>query len=156
MARFFTFVAIGARLLSIAAGTHNHGHHESYYDGYETVDSKDFPVQIRMAFQGPTAMMVSWNTFGKQQQPMVRYGKKVDNLDCHASSDVSVTYPTSLTYNNHVNITGLEPDTMYYYLPHGSNASEPFSFRTARPAGNLNSFTAAIVVDSTAPQVRLL
>jgi hypothetical protein len=28
-----------------------------YNDGYETVDSATDPVQIRLAYQGPTAMM---------------------------------------------------------------------------------------------------
>ena len=28
-----------------------------YYDGYETVNSATDPVQIRLAYQGPTAMM---------------------------------------------------------------------------------------------------
>ena len=122
-------------------------HPGNFYDGYETVDSKSFPVQIRMSFQGPTAMMVSWNTFGKQNQPTVHYGTTANNLNKLATSDVSVTYSTSLTYNNHVNITNLEADTKYYYLPRGSNATKPFTFRTAKPAGNMKTFTAAIVVD---------
>lgn len=64
-----------------------------------------------------------------------------------ASSNDSTTYPTSLTYNNHVNITGLLPNTTYYYLPSNSNRTTPYSFRTARVAGDMSPFSVAVVVD---------
>lgn len=60
---------------------------------------------------------------------------------------MSVTYPTSLTYNNHVNITGLAPYTTYYYLPQDSNVTTLYSFTTARAAGDETPFTVGIVVD---------
>ena len=68
-------------------------------------------------------------------------------LYASASSNDSTTYPTSLTYNNHVNITGLLPNTTYYYLPAGSNRTTPYSFRTARVAGDMTEFSVAVVVD---------
>ena len=64
-----------------------------------------------------------------------------------ASSSVSITYPTSLTYNNHVNITGLLPDTTYFYLPQYSNATTPYSFTTSRAAGDMTPYTVAVIVD---------
>lgn len=75
------------------------------------------------------------------------YGVSSDALTLTASSSVSVTYATSLTYNNHVNITGLLPFTTYYYLPQHSNATTPYSFTTARVAGDSSPYTVGVVID---------
>jgi len=58
-----------------------------------------------------------------------------------------MTYPTSLTYNNHVNVTGLLPHTKYYYLPQNSNVTTPYSFTTARLAGDSTPFTIGVAAD---------
>ena len=92
-------------------------------------------------------MTVSWNTFSKLSRPTVRYGSSPDALSHLATSEVSVTYPTSLTYNNHVKINGLEPDTLYYYLPQCSNSTKPYTMRTSREAGNDKPYTVAVAVD---------
>ena len=125
-----------------------------YFDGYETVGAVE-PVQMRLAYQGPNSMkvcseaiccqrevvltnnliIVSWNTFTQLTNPTVNYGLTPDALTQTASSSVSVTYQSSLTWNNHVNITGLLPFTTYYYLPENSNTTTPYSFTTARAAG---------------------
>ncbi len=105
------------------------------------------PMQIRLAYAGPTAMYVSWNTYSQISHPTVRFGRFSWALDRTASSDVSVTYPTSTTYNNHVKITGLEPGTKYYYLPEYSNTTIPYSFTTSRVAGDQTPFTVAYVAD---------
>ncbi len=52
--------------------------------------------QIRLAYSGPTAMVVSWNTFEKLDNPTVKYGLSKDQLVHTASSTESVTYQTSL------------------------------------------------------------
>lgn len=72
-------------------------------------------MQHRLAYAGDTGMHVSWNTYSQLSKPTVRYGTSPHNLNMEASSNISVTYQTSTTYNNHVKITGLEPDTLYYY-----------------------------------------
>lgn len=118
-----------------------------YNDGYETVDSATYPLQIRIAYQGTEAMMVSWNTFKQLEKPTVHYGEHPWHLDQVATSQESITYPTSLTYNNHVNITGLRPDTMYFYLPSGVNYTKPYSFKTGKVAGDMKPFEVAVVVD---------
>ena len=106
------------------------------------------PMQVRLAYAGSTGMHVSWNTYGKLDNPTVHWGTTSDNLCNSASSSVSVTYETSSTYNNHVKITGLKPDTMYYYLPqYSSNTTTPYSFRTSRITGDHTPFLAAVVVD---------
>lgn len=106
--------------------------------------------QIRLAYAGDTGMFVSWNTFNQISRPTVRYGVSPHALTKTASSNVSVTYRTSLTYNNHVKITDLKSNTMYYYLPEhllNMNNTTPYSFKTSRPAGDGESYTAAVVVD---------
>lgn len=118
-----------------------------YFDGYENVSSAAAPVQMRLAYSGTNGMIVSWNTFEKLATPSVRYGLTPGSLNKNASSDVSYTYPTALTYNNHVNITGLTANTTYYYVPSGSNATKPFSFTTGRQAGDMTPFNVAVVVD---------
>lgn len=69
------------------------------------------------------------------------------SLDMEASSNVSVTYQTSTTYGNHVKITGLKPDTLYYYRPIYDNCTTPYTFKTSKPAGDGSSMTVAVVVD---------
>lgn len=109
-------------------------------------DNQTVPMQVRLAYAGDSGMTVSWNTYSQLSQPSVRYGKHPDHLNKVASSDVSVTYKTSTTYNNHVKITGLEPDTVYWYQPMYGNAA-PLSFKTSRRAGDEEPYTVAVVVD---------
>lgn len=107
--------------------------------------------QVRLAYAGDTGMYVSWNTFVHLNNPTVNYGLSANSLNLTASSNVSITYPTSLTYNNHVKITGLKPDTLYYYVPVGllkdNTTTLPYSFRTSRPSGDGTPYSIAIVVD---------
>jgi len=105
------------------------------------------PMQLRLAYAGSTGMVVSWNTFAQLAGPTVYYGRSPGQLTQRATSNVSVTYPTSTTYNNHVKITGLAPDTTYYYIPQNSNSTTPLSFKTTRPVGDTTPYTVAVVVD---------
>ncbi|KAE8162829.1 Metallo-dependent phosphatase [Aspergillus tamarii] len=91
-----------------------------------------FPMQLRLAYAGGNGMMVSWNIYSQLAKPTVRYGRKPNHLD---QEEVSVTYETSLTYNNDVPLLDLEPGTVYYYLLQHSNATKPYSFMTSRPIG---------------------
>ncbi|KAJ8098545.1 Metallo-dependent phosphatase-like protein [Lipomyces tetrasporus] len=105
--------------------------------------------QIRLAYAGDNGMYVSWNTFEQLSSPTVHYGLSPHALIKHASSNLSITYATSLTYNNHVKLTGLKPDTTYYYLPEHllhENATA-YSFTTSRPAGDGTPYSIAVVVD---------
>ncbi|EFZ04130.1 purple acid phosphatase [Metarhizium robertsii] len=110
----------------------------------------DAAGQIRLAYHGADGMTVSWNTFEHVKAPSVKWGLSKGKLEHTASSNVSLTYPTSTTYNNHVVISGLKPDTTYYYLPSPlpqGNHVEPYTFRTARAAGDSDAFAVAVVVD---------
>lgn len=106
------------------------------------------PMQLHIAYAGTSGMQISWNTYGQVMEPTVHWGTSPDKLSNTACSNVSVTYQTSTTYNNHVKINGLEPDTQYYYLPQGStNVTKPYSFTTPRTTGDHTPFTAAVIVD---------
>ncbi|KAK9384810.1 Metallo-dependent phosphatase-like protein [Lipomyces mesembrius] len=86
------------------------------------------------------------------QNPTVYYGEDVWDLSS-AAMGISITYSSSLTWTNHVKITiGLKPDTTYYYIVSNTNCyncSElaPYTFTTARVAGDFTPYTAAIVID---------
>ncbi|KAK2462526.1 hypothetical protein APHAL10511_005496 [Amanita phalloides] len=110
-------------------------------------DFSVIPMQLRLAYAGPHGMMVSWNTYSQLPRPTVHYGLSPTALVHKASSHVSITYNTSITFNNHVKITGLKPNTRYYYLPEHSNLSTPYAFTTSRPAGDHTPYTIAYVAD---------
>ena len=108
-------------------------------------NAKTAPTQIRLAYAGDQGMAVSWNTNEKLGNPTVYFGKDNRKLNRFASSHISTTYPTSATWNNHVVIKGLEPDTTYYYQPQCGN--ETHTFKTPRPAGEQVEFNFAMVGD---------
>jgi acid phosphatase type 7 len=111
-------------------------------------DNNTWPMQVRLAYAGPTGVTVSWNTFSQLSNPSVKYGRVYTSLDQTASSDVSITYPTSLTWNNHVKLQGLAADTVYWYQPQPSNSSSPiYSFKTSRSPGDSTPHSVAIAVD---------
>ena len=96
-------------------------------------------------------MVVSWNTFNQVAHPTVNYGFSPYFLPFCAESTVSVTYNTSLTYNNHVALTNLLPDTLYYYLPEpllkDNSTAAPYSFRTSRLPGDGTPYSVAVTID---------
>lgn len=109
--------------------------------------------QIRLAYVGDTAMRVSWSTFNQVDFPVVLYGTDPYAMFNVAWSQESVTYNTSLVYANHVTLEGLEPDTLYYYLPlplicnSDSQITPPFTFRTSRTPGDMTPYSVAVVID---------
>src|SRR5215469_7754435 len=102
MGRFFSIATLTAAVISSSNGL---------------VSKNQINSQIRLAYAGPTGMTVSWNTFEQVEFPTVIYGLTPFTMFHVATSCTSVTYNTSLTYNNHVKLTNLRPDTTYYYLP---------------------------------------
>ncbi|KAF8240514.1 Metallo-dependent phosphatase [Tricholoma matsutake] len=109
------------------------------------------PLQQRLAYGGPTGMTVSWSTYAQLQTPQVWYGDSPFRLSSVATG-YSVTFPTSRFYENHVKITGLKPNTKYWYRTSNQNcpgcAYRPTdTFTTARAAGDETPFTIAVVVD---------
>lgn len=140
--RVSPFVALATAVISCVHGWAM----PQFFDGYMQVATDTTPIQMRIAYAGDDAMVVSWNTKDKLRRPTVSWGSN-KRLRNKASSDVSITYPTSLTHNNHVLIKGLKPNTKYYWLPQFSTAKEPYSFTTARRSGDVTPFTVAHLVD---------
>ncbi|KAL8292964.1 hypothetical protein RQP46_000658 [Phenoliferia psychrophenolica] len=104
------------------------------------------PVQVRLAFNGPTGMGVGFNTFKQLEKPTVYWGLTPDHLPFSSSSNSSITYPTSRTWANTVHLSPLLPGTQYYYKIESTN-STIMNFRTARIAGDMTPHTVAVVVD---------
>ena len=103
------------------------------------------PTQQRLAYLGDTGMTVSWNTYEALAAPSVRYGLAADALTEEARLAESVTYQTSTTWSNHVELTGLLPATTYYYQV--QNDANVYSFTTAKPAGATDAFSFGVVID---------
>ncbi|CAL5866978.1 uncharacterized protein PFLUO_LOCUS1190 [Penicillium psychrofluorescens] len=104
------------------------------------------PEQLHFNYAGDRGMTISWNTAAKLQFPTVRYGRG-PLLDRIAFSEVSVTYPTSSTYSNHVFIDGLEPDTEYGFAVHCADEKDRHQFKTSLPAGHRRPYTFAFIAD---------
>ena len=111
----------------------------------DSCNANTAPMQIRLAYAGINGMSVSWNTNQQLQKPTVSFGNDQRRLFRSASSETSITYPSSSTWNNHVTLTGLAPDTKYYYLPACGN--QTYSFTTARRAGSKDPYKFAMVGD---------
>ncbi|KKK16471.1 hypothetical protein P175DRAFT_0343449 [Aspergillus ochraceoroseus IBT 24754] len=134
----FSLTAIG-----YAAGSPQHPWKDPFFgcQGHLTK-----PEQLHFNYAGDRGMIVSWNTPEKLSFPTVRYGRGPE-LDHIAFSEVSVTYPTSTTYSNHVLIKHLEPDTHYEFAVHCADEKERHQFKTSLPAGNSRPFAFAFFGD---------
>ncbi len=133
----FSLKAVTALTLANAVLANNNNDNQECNENTE-------PTQIRLAYAGDHGMSVSWNTKQKLSKPTVNFGIG-SNLERSALSDISIIYPSSSTYNNHVTITGLAPDTRYHYRPQCSNRG--YSFMTARSISDGESFKFAMVGD---------
>jgi hypothetical protein len=110
----------------------------------------------------PDGMNIHYQTpFGLGVNPSVKWGLTKDAL-INTATGSSHTYdrtpPCSLVsavtqcsqFFHEVQITGLAPDTTYYYsIPaaNGTTASDVLSFKTSRKAGTAGSFTVAVLND---------
>jgi hypothetical protein len=119
-------------------------------DSGDSRDSRDkcsvntIPLQVRVAYSGTTGMAISWNTKQMLETPTVSFGVG-PQLGRDASSHISVTYQTSSTYNNHVTLTDLTPDTTYHYRIMCD--TRVFTFTTARRVGHRQPYSFAMVGD---------
>lgn len=115
---------------------------------YPIPDDTTAASQYRLAFAGCDGMSISWNTYEQVKYPMVKYGTCRDTL-AYSNKGRSSTYPTSTTWNNHVKLKGLQPDTLYYYqvVNDGSTVNEVLNFTTAPVVGCNRPFTFAVAID---------
>jgi acid phosphatase type 7 len=99
-------------------------------------------------------MTVSWNTYSPVHKPVVYYYSTEDKKIKKSAHGTSNTYPTSKTFNHHVLLTGLKPATKYRYTVgkdskghRGVASGKWYEFTTARPAGDDEPYSIAVVVD---------
>ncbi|EJU04080.1 Metallo-dependent phosphatase [Dacryopinax primogenitus] len=109
------------------------------------------PLEHRIAYAGARGMFVSWNTFAQLDTPTVWYGCDPFDVTSKATGN-STIYPTSRTWNHHVKLTDLKPNTKYWYYVSNTNCygcSElpMYTFTTAREAGDETPYSAAVAVD---------
>ena len=112
-------------------------------------DDQSAAVQHRLAFAGENGMAISWNTFKFVDKPLVRYGVAPDKL-VYSAVGVSSTYPTSSTWNNHVKLSGLSPNTIYYYQVSSDSrgsVNEVYNFTSAPKVGSRSDFSFAVAID---------
>ncbi|KAK0538878.1 hypothetical protein OC835_001296 [Tilletia horrida] len=102
------------------------------------------PMQHRLAYR-PNGMSVGWSTYSQLPRPIVQYGENPLLLLRVATSNESVTYPTSSVWHNFVNLDNLRPNKKYFYRVWGDNTT--YSFTTARQAGDQAEFSVVGVVD---------
>jgi hypothetical protein len=97
--------------------------------------AEDRPAYVYLTFTSPDpahAITVNWRT-NENYVGQVRYGMKPGAYEKTVEGTGGVTTSTFNGYIHHVELTGLEPDTIYYFIcghpDHGW--SEELSFRTA-------------------------
>lgn len=101
-------------------------------------------IAMPTRYQRKFALLMLEATAWLFTRPVVWYGAG-KTIPHYAASDISTTYQTSTTYNNHVVITDLQPDTTYNYRPACGNAV--YSFTTAREIGKGTPFQFAMIGD---------
>src|SRR5260370_15300647 len=72
-----------------------------YSDTYDPVS------QFRIAYNGGKGVTVSWSSANQIQNPVVWYGEDTKHLK-QSSVGTSTTYPTAVTWDNHVIIDNLK------------------------------------------------
>ncbi|KAI9918304.1 hypothetical protein PsorP6_011449 [Peronosclerospora sorghi] len=120
--------------------------------------TKNVPQQVHLAFAGKeagTGMAISWTTFNRESQPMVWLGRNATSLEEMKTAPIDVkSYYRDKDYelySYHATLTGLEPNTVYYYKVGNAQdisfQSSINSFKTARASGDPSAFTVAVYGD---------
>jgi len=116
-----------------------------------------YPQQIHLAFAGETTgtgMTVSWATFEEVSDSTLWVGDSEDSLEAVDTTVSSVSYYSDDTYDlhhHHATISGLSPNTIYYYKVGSSSQttyqSDVATFKTARSADDDSTFNMIIYGD---------
>ena len=97
------------------------------------------PLHVRTAYGGPNAMVVSWDVADAYlptgASALVVWGTDPSSLTNVAVAN-STTYYSSAVVMHHARITGLAFHTTYYFTLPYQTSSTPYSFTTARFAGD--------------------
>ncbi|GMF13727.1 unnamed protein product [Phytophthora lilii] len=123
-----------------------------------TSDTTRVPQQFHLAFAGKkagTGMTISWTTYALEDDPAVWVGSTEDNVaqvkDAEIETKSYYKDDHYQLYSYHAVVTGLKPNTEYFYRV-GSSSSSKYqsavsSFKTARKSGDESPFTIAVYGD---------
>jgi len=138
MLRFKKTIALLGLLSVVAAYDPTSGTSLLNHNLYSRSAEGAAPVQHRLAYHGSTGMRISWSTYEQLESPTVQFGLSPHTLFFHKSSgsQASTTYPTSRTWNNHVTLEALLPNTKYYYKVSNSKSDQIYSFKTPKIRGD--------------------
>ncbi len=114
-----------------------------------TMQPKEATADITVPYlnmSAPTSICVNWKTKTQADGSVVKYGLSPDNLDktCQPSDrKITDTY-----FWNTATLTGLTPDTPYFYqvISNGTE-SEVYRFRTPRLAGDKSKLRVLVIGD---------
>ncbi|KAE9277235.1 hypothetical protein PF008_g28900 [Phytophthora fragariae] len=121
-------------------------------------DHTKVPQQFHLAFAGEeagTGMAISWTTFALEKSPAVWIGTSEAKLTLVKNAKIETkTYYKDEDYNlinYHAVVSGLEPNTEYFYKVGSSTdkklQSQVSSFKTARSSGDESPFVVAVYGD---------
>lgn len=120
-------------------------------ESYEAVRLSVVPPQSidkwKPYLQSPsaTSIVISWKD-ETVETPEIQFGTSDTNLDKKATGSKSQLSDKTATYNlNKVELTGLDPDTKYYYKVAGSE--EVYSFKTQPAIGNKDHYRILLLGD---------
>ncbi len=103
-----------------------------------TVAPKDAPAEVTVPYLNmntPESICVNWKTSKKETGAIVRFGTSPDNLD--SSCEPAVRSISSNYFWHTAKLTGLRPNTVYYYqVSTNGTDSEIYRFRTMPQAGD--------------------
>jgi phosphodiesterase/alkaline phosphatase D-like protein len=112
------------------------------------------PMQVHIAYSGNptgTGMTISWMTQGSTASSTVLWGSSPSKLS-NSVTGIQKQYLVGYGFHHHVKITGLTPDTMYYYScgDAAGGFSVPANFTTAQNKPSY-PFSVAVFGDAGIP-----
>lgn len=126
-----------------------HDDDNKYYAARMTVMPVEQPAAMTAPYLNEStdhSMQVCWKSNSAVEGSFVRYGRSAELLDrqvASAARQVAASY-----FWNTAQLTGLEPDTRYYYqVVSGTDVSEVNSFVTMPTSGSLQPFRILFVGD---------
>lgn len=94
------------------------------------------------------SICINWKTAKQPTSATVRYGKAEDALDMTVSAESKILKDRESYYWHCAKLTGLEPNTVYYYqVCSGDNLSKVYTFRTMPTADSKDVIRVLLIGD---------